>query len=150
MEFDLARRERFLALIAVGYSIERAAAAVDVSRQTVNRWASQGREAGASAEHASFAERLDEARREGKAAATVDQAAVREAELDALDEKDPFCQLPGDALGEAWRARVARREGKPPPEPVLPPTRDEAWAKHQAALAEQAEGTGNWPAEEDE
>jgi hypothetical protein len=57
--FDLERRERFLALLAVGKSVEEATAIVDVSRPTILRWAARGRVPDAMAEHARFAERFD-------------------------------------------------------------------------------------------
>jgi hypothetical protein len=77
--FSLPVRERFLALLAVEYSTEEAAATAGISRQTVARWAARGRVPGARAEHADFAARLD-AIREGMA------EAVAEAEADELDD----------------------------------------------------------------
>ena len=149
-EFDVGRRERVLALLRVGLSVEEAAADAGVNTATVWRWRARGRAPGASVEAASFAERFDQVRAEVEGEARASSEAEDLDRLEREDEEDPFCQLGGDALGEAWRARVARREGKPPPEPVLPPSRDEAWAAHQARLARQAEATGDWPSEEDE
>ncbi|MEA2202323.1 MAG: hypothetical protein QOI89_2919 [Solirubrobacteraceae bacterium] len=57
--FDLQARERLLALLTVGVSMEEAAAAAGTSRQTVARWAARGRVEGAPAEYVSFAKRLD-------------------------------------------------------------------------------------------
>src|ERR1700681_2992292 len=87
MSFSIAIRERFLALLAVGYSVEAAAAAAGTSRTTVARWAARGREPGASPDHATFAARLD-AIREG---AAEDVAQRQEA------EQEPTVPVFGDA-----------------------------------------------------
>jgi hypothetical protein len=96
--FDLARRERFLALMAVGKTIEEAAATAGISRTSVARWAARGRAPDALTEHRSFAERFDAIRQEF-------------AERDAADEHepspaaewvegDPFVALAPDEMAE--------------------------------------------------
>jgi hypothetical protein len=87
MSFNLVTRERFLALLEVGYSTEEAAATAGTSRQTVARWAARGRVDGALPEHAVFAARLD-AVREGMAEAVAEHL---EAEADELD--DPWSKV---------------------------------------------------------
>jgi transposase len=57
--FDLQARERLLALLTVGQSMEEATAAAGTSRTTVARWAARGRVEGAPPEYASFAKQLD-------------------------------------------------------------------------------------------
>ena len=46
-------------MVAVGYSIEKAAALAGISRTTIARWAARGRAPDAAIEHATFAQRLD-------------------------------------------------------------------------------------------
>lgn len=82
--FTMERRERFLALLSVGHTVESAAAVAGTSRQTVVRWAARGRVPGAPAEAAGFAQRLD-AIRGGKA---EDVARHREAEAEAEPPPD--------------------------------------------------------------
>ena len=114
-EFSVGARERFLALMAVGYSLEAAAAAAGTSRTTVHRWLALGRALGASAEHRAFAERLD-AIREGGAEDGVRLPDEEELALDRRDredEADPFCSLPGDELAREY---AERHEGMTPAE----------------------------------
>ena len=59
--FTLERRERFLALLTVGMTVERAAADV-ISRTTISRWAARGRVPDATTERARFAKRYDDVR----------------------------------------------------------------------------------------
>jgi hypothetical protein len=81
--FTLECRERFLALLAVGYSVEAAAAAAGTSRTTVSRWTARGETPGASLEHAAFAQRLATIRR-----AQAEKALAEEA--DALPATHPY------------------------------------------------------------
>jgi len=57
--FDLQARERLLALLTVGVSMEEATAAAGTSRTTVARWLARGRVEGGPPEYVSFARRLD-------------------------------------------------------------------------------------------
>jgi hypothetical protein len=97
--FDLERRERLLALLAVGKSVEEAAAEVGISRPTIARWAARGRVPDATTEHERFARRLD-AIRSGEAEDVLQgeakAAETAEGELPATHpyrwalEGDPF------------------------------------------------------------
>lgn len=95
--FDLARRERFLALLAVGKTIEEATAIVGISRTSVARWAARGRVPDAAAEHRSFAERFDAIRQEF---AGQDAADEQEPSLAAEWVRDPFVALAPDEMAE--------------------------------------------------
>ncbi len=96
--FTPAARERFLALLAVGYSVEAAAAAAGTSRTTVARWAARGRAAGASAEHRAFAERLDAVRAEGEALLVEQREAERVPVFGDVDYVDEMTALEPDAM----------------------------------------------------
>ncbi len=89
MSFDLAARERFLALVSVGQTVEMAAAIAGTSRQTVSRWAARGRAPGASAEYATFAVRLD-AIRSGLAEDVARRLAAEQEPDEGPDLDDPF------------------------------------------------------------
>jgi hypothetical protein len=102
--FTLERRERFLALLTVGKSVEEAAAIVGISRTTIVRWAARGRVPDATTEHARFAQRFDAIRLAADQESKDDDDVV--ADLDALDAEDPFCVLAGDPFGDAWRERT--------------------------------------------
>lgn len=65
--FTPERRERFLTLLETGRTIEDACAEVEISRTTVNKWATRGRKGDPDAEP--FAERFDAVRAAGDAAA---------------------------------------------------------------------------------
>jgi hypothetical protein len=104
MRFSLPVRERLLALLAVGCSIEDAAAIAGTSRQTVSRWAARGRAPDAPAEYAAFAERFDSIR-SGEA---EDVARRREAEEEPAapvfgdsDYRDEFTDLEWDPVSGA-------------------------------------------------
>ena len=101
--FTMERRERFLALLSVGHTVESAAAVAGTSRQTVVRWAARGRVPGAPAEAAGFAQRLD-AIRDGKA---EDVARHREAEAEAEPPPDHPWRwvLDGDPFAERGTGR---------------------------------------------
>jgi transposase len=65
IKFDAAARERFLALLGAGRTIEEACATVGISRATVSKWRARGRRPGADDEAAAFAVAFD-AIREGR------------------------------------------------------------------------------------
>ena len=107
--FNLPARERFLALLAVGATVETAAADAGTSRTTVHRWLGRGR-AGGDREAATFAKRFDELQAE-KAASQEPQQADRDVAaegspedrhrrmiLDWLDQGDPFIALEPDSM----------------------------------------------------
>jgi Homeodomain-like domain len=92
-EFDLPRRERLLALLKVGLSVEEACADAGINPATVWRWRTRGLAPEASAEAASFAERMDAVR-----AATAES----EREERADSEEEPLV----DGRERTGRARV--------------------------------------------
>jgi transposase len=93
--FDVGRRERVLALVAVGFTVEQAAAAVGASTSTIARWVARGRAPGAPEAYRLFAERLD-----------VIRAEAEEERREAVEEADPgplidnFTWLEPDRMGE--------------------------------------------------
>ena len=97
--FTLRLRERFLALIGVGQTIEQASAEVGISAVTVRRWAARGRALDASVDHRSFADRLDATRAEAAEAARRE---VEEAERPERNLDDPFLALEVAARPEAF------------------------------------------------
>lgn len=119
--FSLERRERFLALLSVGQTVEGAAAAAGTSRQTVGRWVARGRVPGGSPEYRAFSERFD-AIRSGEA---EDVARRREAEQEEEEEPglDPFTFLSPAEMSELTepqrqRARevfIDAQDARPPP-----------------------------------
>ncbi|MCW3064784.1 MAG: hypothetical protein JWN32_1956 [Solirubrobacterales bacterium] len=113
--FSLERRERFLALLAVGYSVEAAAAAAETSRQTVARWLARGRAEGAPVEHASFARRFDEIR----AAEAEAEAVEPEQEEPLIDgmtwlEPERMAELTEEQRQRAREIFVAECDARPP------------------------------------
>jgi hypothetical protein len=108
--FSLERRERFLALLAVGKSIEEAAAVVCVSRTTIARWCARGRIPAATTEHAWFAERYDAIR-----ATRIEDVAPPDEPEPTEDDGflDIFASDPNDALYDpAVRRMVEDRRGE--------------------------------------
>src|SRR5436309_14659032 len=101
--FTPEKRERFMTLVEVGWTIERACAAAGVSRQTVNAWAARGREPNASQEPAEFTRRLDEARAAGKlerehGSAEEDENLPPHHPLRWTDLEDPFLAMEPERL----------------------------------------------------
>jgi hypothetical protein len=109
--FTLELRERFLALVTVGKSVEEAAAVVGISRTTIARWAARGRVPDATTEHSWFAQRLDAIR-----TAKAEDVAQHREEPDAAEDPpehpyrsliyervrggDPFVWLSPDEMAE--------------------------------------------------
>jgi hypothetical protein len=114
--FTLERRERFLALISVGVSIEAACASAGTSRTTVHRWLATGRAADADAEHRSFAERFDQLAIDRDQAAELVARDEEESLIDAMTflEAERMAELTEEQRQRARELFVAELDTDPP------------------------------------
>lgn len=98
--FTTEKRERLLALVELGWTIERACVETGVSRQTVNASATRGREPSASSEQADFARRLHELRQEQQEAPDPPEHPYRSLIYGWVQAGDPFVGISPDELAE--------------------------------------------------